>query len=257
MSNTETVHTNEIPGMQGRRRSAVRSEPGKSHGLRRVVCAVLVAASSGTGCVTDADPDTIVARVEPGVPTQLEDPSVRGPVHCVAPWGIDWNDVLDVENAAIVVQFCPKIRASDPYIPEVLWFTNTEDGIEGEPVLYPPGYTPRDKAPTRDFVHKLVGVRYVVQPGNQEHTFRASTIEKGMVLRDLFEGSGEFTPPQMALPATSLLGELPPLPPGIYSADIHFIMSDTHCDGLTADFAKSCLPPGDSFILPTHFVVVP
>lgn len=226
--------------------------------IRGVVCAALVAAGFGAGCVTDADPDTVVARVDPGVPTQPEDSSVRGPEHCVAPWGIDWNDVLHVKKAAMVSPFCTEVRAIDPYTPEVLWITNTEDGIEGGPVLYPPGYTPRDRAPTRDFVHKLESVRYIVQPGNQELSFRASKIEKGVIVRDLFEGStGEFTPPQMAWPATALLGELPRLSPGIYSADIHFIMSDTHCDGQTDVFADSCLPPGDSFMLTRHFIVVP
>ena len=58
-------------------------------------------------------------------------------------------------------------------------------------------------------------------------------------------------------PATALLEELPALPPGTYSADIHLIMSDTHCDGQTNDFAMSCLPPGDSLALTRTFVVQP
>jgi hypothetical protein len=224
----------------------------------RIVYTALLPLVFGAGCATDAQPDdTIVARVDPGVATQPGHSNARRPEHCVAPWGIDWNDVLHVNKAAIVSSFCTEIRASDPYTPEVLWITNTEDGIEGGPVLYPEGYTPRHKAPMNDFLHKLDSVRYVVQPGNQELSFRASQIEKRVTVGDLYEGAPDFTAPQLVWPATALLGELPPLPPGTYSADIHFVMSDTHCDGQTSDFAQSCLPPGDSFTLTRSFVVQP
>ena len=200
--------------------------------------------------------DGAVARAAIGGPAEADDAG-RRPPHCVVPWGIDWSEVLHVKKAAVVSPDCTEVRAGDAYTPEVLWITNTEDGIEGGLVLYPPGYTPRHKAPMNDFLHKLDRVRYVVQPGNQERSFDPSPIQRGLHVGDLYEGSGQFTEVQMVWPATALLGELSPLPPGSYSADIHFIMSDTHCDGQTDDFAKSCLPPGDSLALTRTFVVQP
>jgi len=260
-----------------------------------VGCVALVAAVVGGGCVTDAAPDKgtaagdslqgqdasmtagdtlqgqragegaerkgsggdgVVARAEAEGPAEA-DGGGRRPPHCVVPWGIDWSEVLHVKKAAVVSPDCTEVRAGDPYTPEVLWITNTEDGIEGGPVLYPPGYTPRHKAPMNDFLHKLDRVRYVVQPGNQERSFDAAQIRRGLQVGDLYEGSGQFAEIEMVWPTTALLGELPPLPPGSYSADIHFIMSDTHCDGQSDDFAKSCLPPGDSLALTRTFVVQP
>lgn len=250
---------------------------------RVVVGVALVGAVTSGGCIANTEPDERVPgggtlqgqdarqidrlankRQGDGVVRRDEidgsaeaDGSGRRPPHCVVPWGIDWSEVLHVKKAAVVSADCTEVRAGDPYTPEVLWVTNTEDGIEGGPVLYPPGYTPRHKAPMNDFLHKLDRVRYVVQPGNQERSFDASQIRRGLQVGDLYEGSDQFTEVQMVWPATALLGELPPLPPGMYSAEIHFIMSDTHCDGQSDDFAKSCLPPGDSLALTRTFVVQP
>ena len=216
----------------------------------RLVCCALAAVAAGAGCAIDADPQAAVSAQLVGDGA----PAIR---HCVAPWEIDWNTVLQVEGAAIVTDFCTEVPAGAPYIPEVLWYTNTEDGIEGGPVLYPLEYVPLAKAPMTDFLHKLIGVRYVVQPGGLRFSFLAPAIEQVTTVGALFRGSTQFTPPQLALPATSLLGRLPPLPPGSYSAEIHFVMSATHCDGQTADRAKSCLPAGDSVALTRTFVVTP
>lgn len=215
-----------------------------------------LATVAAAGCATSPDTDEAIgASVDLAAPAQPADASGRHPPDCVVPWGIDWSDVLHINNAALVSPDCTVVRAGDPYIPEVLWITNTEDGIAGGPVLYPPGYTPRRSAPMDDFLHKLEGVRYVVQPGNVEFSFNASKLERKLTVDDLYRGSGQFTPPQLVWPATALLGQLPALPAGAYSADIHFIMSDTHCDGQHADFAESCLPPGDSLALTRQFVV--
>lgn len=215
----------------------------------RVVCCALVAVACGAGCATDAEPEAVAsAEIAEGAILPL-------PPHCVAPWGTDWNAVLDVEGAAIVTDFCTEVPSGAAYIPEVLWITNTENGIEGGPVLYPVDYVPLAKAPMTDFLHKLIGVRYVVQPGNLQFSYLAPFIEEVLTVDPLFRGSTEFTPPQLAWPATSLLGRLPPLPPGSYSAEIHFVMAATHCDGQTTDRAKSCLSPGDTAVVTRRFVV--
>lgn len=230
-------------------------------GVIRLLSIAALAGSAPAGCATGAAPDdatgeSVAAVLDPDVPA-APGAAPRRPAHCVAPWGIDWSDVLHVDKAAMVSPFCTEVAAGDPFTPEVQWITNTEGGVADGPVLYPPGYTPRHKAPMNDFLHKLDSVRYVVQPGDLEFSFTASNIRRLVTVRDLYQGSDEFTPPQMAWPAAALLGELPPLPPGTYSADIHFVMSDAHCDGQHADFALSCLSPGDNFALTRDFVVVP
>lgn len=213
----------------------------------RLVCCALVAVA---GCAMDSDPETMAsAQIE------AEAAILPPPVHCVAPWGIDWNSVLEVGGAEIVNDLCTEVSPGVPYIPEVLWITNTEDGIEGGPVLYPLDYVPLARAPMTDFLHKLIGVRYVIQPGNLPFAFLAPVIEKVVTVGALYRGSPDFTTPQLAWPATSLLGVLPPLPPGSYSAEIHFVMTATHCDGQTTDRAKSCLSPGDNAVSTRRFVV--
>jgi hypothetical protein len=211
------------------------------------------------GCAIDTDPgEASLALVGAEEPTQPGSSADIRRDDCVPKWGIDWNLVLGVDDADIVSPFCTEVHVSDRYVPEALWITNTADGIEGGPVVYPDGYEPALKAPMDDFLHKLARVRYVVRPSGQEFTFPASEIENLLTVDDLFRGSDEFTPPQLVWPAVALLGELPRLlVPGSYRAEIHFLMSDTHCDGQTTDFAKSCLPPGDSFVLARDFTVVP
>jgi hypothetical protein len=191
-----------------------------------------------------------------GNPTQ---PSANGQrrFHCVASWGIDWNEVLGVDDADIVNLFCLEVHTGDRFIPGVLWITNTADGIEGQPVVYPDGYVPARHAPMDDFLHKLVAVRYVVQPGGLEFSFRAGEIEGLVTVGDLFKGSDQFTPAEYVKPAAALLGKLPPLPQGFYTAEVHFIMSDVHCDGQTPDRENSCLGRGDTFLLTRHFAVLP
>ena len=218
----------------------------------------LLAIACAGGCALNADPEKIaVSGTRSAVTAPEDDAAPRRPPHCVVDWGTDWSDVLHVDKAALVGPFCTHVRPGDPYTPEVLWITNTEDGIEDGPVLYPPGYTPRHKAPMNDFLHKLDSVRYIVHPSGAEFSFSASNIRRTLAVGDLYEGSvGQFTEPQMVLPATALLGQLPALPSGTYSADIHFVMSDTHCDGQTTDFSASCLTPGDNFTLTRDFSVV-
>jgi hypothetical protein len=149
----------------------------------------------------------------------------------------------------------PALRVSGG-LPSI-WITNTPDGVEGHPVVYPVDYVQASKAPMTDFLHKLIGVRYVVHPGGQEFRFRPGDLEELVTLDDLFKGSGQFDPAELAKPAVALLGSLPPLPAGFYDADIHFALSATHCDGQTADRASSCLPAGDTLVLTRHFGVLP
>jgi hypothetical protein len=207
----------------------------------------------------DGEPDEASAAAAGEVATALASPGPIGriPAHCVAKWGIDWSRVLGVVDAEIVSPFCTEIHTGVSFIPEVLWITNAAAGIPGGPVVYPDGYEPFLKAPMDDFRFKLESVRYVLQPSGKEVTFHASDIEKLLTVADLFRGSDDFTVPQLVWPTTALLGKLPPLPPGDYSTDIHFVMSDTHCDGQTTDFAASCLPPGDTLAITRDFIVVP
>jgi hypothetical protein len=189
--------------------------------------------------------------------TQSEHPREHHRYHCVLPWGIDWNRVFHLHDAAIVIPACPEIHPGDRYVPLFFWTTNTKEGIEGQPVVYPDGYVPARAAPVHDFLHKLVKARYVVQPGGQEYVFRAREIEDVVTLGDLGRGSEFVTPAEYPEPAVALLGKLPPLPLGTYSTEIHVTMSDTHCDGLGTDFDSHCLPPGETFLFPQDFSVVP
>lgn len=177
------------------------------------------------------------------------------PPHCIAPWGIDWSDVLGVTDAEIVSPFCTSVSSAHRVIPEVLWITNAATGTEGNPVVYPDGYFPAQAAPIDDFIGKLTQVRYVIQPGGQQITYPASAIERRLVVRDLFAGSGEFADSELAWPTVALLGKLPALAPGNYRAEIHLVLSAQHCDGQTGSVADSCLPAGDTLAISRGFTV--
>lgn len=175
---------------------------------------VLLAVACAGGCALNADPEKIaVSGTRSAVTAPEDDAAPRRPPHCIADWGTDWSDVLHVDKAAIVSSpFCTHVRPGDPYTPEVLWITNTEDGIEGGPVLYPPGYTPRHKAPMNDFLHKLDSVRYVVQPSGAEFSFSASNILPGK------RSARRIAPPSPATTATTRPRCSMRSPPSIASA---------------------------------------
>jgi hypothetical protein len=211
--------------------------------MKILISTTLLSTLAITGCAIDGEPEQAVSAV------------TAAPPHCVAPWGVDWSDTLGVTSADLVTPFCANVVAGDRYVPEVLWITNTADGVEGHPVLYPGGYVPSSRAPATDFLHKLDQVRYVVHPGGQQYVFRGQDIEKVVTVGDLLRGSGDYDPAELAKPAIALLGTLPALTPGAYTADIHFVMSAAHCDGQTADRDNSCLQAGDTYLLTRHFTV--
>ena len=209
-------------------------------------------------CAVDADPaDHGEAATTATAQAQPEHRHEHVRYHCVLPWGTDWNRVLDLPDAALVIPACPEIHPGDRYVPLLIWTTNTRDGVEGLPVVYPDGYVPTKAAPMHDFLHKLERVRYVVQPGGQEYVFRPSRVDDLVTVGDLWADSGFFPPEQFPLPAMAFLGKLPPLPLGTYSTEIHLIMSEPHCDGAGTDLANNCLVAGDNFLFPQNFSVVP
>lgn len=178
--------------------------------------------------------------------------------HCVAPWGIDWNEVLGVDDASIVAPFCGTVSRGDvarPFTPEVLWITNTPDGIPGGPVIYPRGYRPENATPILDFVGKLERVIYVVHPGGDTISYDGRSIGTLVTVGELYEGSDELTEPQMVWPAFALLGRLPAPPVGAYSVDVHLVMRARHCDGNGAVAADNCLEAGDTLVKTRDFRV--
>lgn len=199
------------------------------------------------------------AAVDDALAVGLEAAPAAASRDCVAPWGIDWNDALSIHDAAIVSPFCTSVGPGKVFTPEVKWITNTENGFAGHPVLYPPGYEPSVQAPIVDFIVKLRAVRYVVHPIELEFVFSPNGIEELLTVGDLYRGSTTegFTPDEYVWPSLSLLGKLPGLPPGEYSAEVHFVLDETTCDGQTTDFDASCLPPGDTLVATRKLTVRP
>src|SRR5262245_52770915 len=111
MMNADRVHTNDIRDLRSNGSWRAWRERLPRRHARYLFHAASVAVLWTAGCATDVTPDeAVVARVDPGAPARPDDPMSRRPDHCVAPWGIDWSDVLHVNKVAMVSPFCTQVR---------------------------------------------------------------------------------------------------------------------------------------------------
>ena len=114
--------------------------------------------------------------------------------------------------------------------------------------VVPPGFVPAGTTPLADFKAKLIGVKYVIDPGTkQEKTYQFPNDDSlGTILnRDGFD---------IANPVT--LGTLKPLSVGDHAVDSYLIFSGMHCDGLGDVVADNCLGPGEVLFTTVEFTIV-
>ncbi|HEY7033526.1 MAG TPA: hypothetical protein VH482_19475 [Thermomicrobiales bacterium] len=152
--------------------------------------------------------------------------------HCVSPGGIDQNEFFGV-SAQIVISFCDKIGAGEPWVPAQRWFVNDTF------LVVPDGFVPDGNTPLEDYIAKFSGVKFVIDPGtNQEKTVEFPNDG------NLFTGTlnGEV----VVSPIT--LGTLEPLAVGKHVVDVYWEFSAMHCDGIDVVIGAdgNCLPAGDT-----------
>jgi hypothetical protein len=167
--------------------------------------------------------------------------------HCVLPWGVDLNAVLDTELQILTNIKCTSVPAHERFAPITVWWFNQPGGAPGVPLAYPAGYTPTSNVPARDYMPKVQSATYVVHPSGKSYTFSAKRLERythPATVRDLFGGSGQFPATWDNLPTETWLPPLPGLKAGQYTVDVSVTLSEVACDGTSTDFALACLPAG-------------
>lgn len=170
----------------------------------------------------------------------------RAVTHCIGPDGVDLNELYGVD-AAIVAFVCPPIHAGDHWVPNARWLLNHTFAE------VPDGFEPAGATPVADLRAKLLGVRYVIDPGTrQERTYTFTNTE------NLWIGTAHGTPwGDIPLASTAPMGVLDPLSVGEHTVHRYWRLSGMHCDGLGAVVEDNCLPAGESlFGPPIQFTVL-
>lgn len=231
---------------------------------RYLVETLLVAALTACGGPQQPSPQTLHGAATPSgqdaaAQREREGDRDREGNHCVLPWGTDWNEALDLDQA-IVIYSCPKIPARTPWVPlQIAFFNGGTDPLN--PLLYPAGYTPQRRLPIDDYFSKLGRVRYLVTNTDsgkvQQQTFEARRVVERATIATLWTGTAFFPPEWMGFGVLAFKPALPGLAAGHYEATIDTELSAPNCDGFTDSVPDSCYPAGFSSYGPYLFEVVP
>lgn len=134
--------------------------------------------------------------------------------------------------------------------------------------VYPEGYVPDHRAPMADFLSKLTQARYVIsRDGEVEITRtvrRPALLERAELGRfgDLFIAPDSTLVPGVTIDARA--PEWTTLEPfdsrglalGEHTIEIHWTLSERHCDGFAPDPTNNCLLAGESLSTRTTFTIV-
>jgi hypothetical protein len=160
---------------------------------------------------------------------------------CVTPTDIDLNERYGVSEA-IVAPFCAEIGSGRRWTVTNAWFMSPAfDAV-------PAGFVPEGDTPLEDFILKLVGVKYVVDPGTKhEKTYVFPNDESLGIVSDV----------DADVANTVTLGALKPLSVGGHVVDSYFVLRAMHCDGFGDDVAMNCLPAEETLFSTVSFTVTP
>ena len=152
--------------------------------------------------------------------------------HCISPTGTDLNELWGVTEA-IVASFCTEIGAGRNWRVGQAWFMNRTFK------KVPKSFVPTGATPIEDFIAKLVGVKYVVDPGTaQEQTYVFTNVGDLGTIPEIPDGG--------SVAQGLTMGVLGPLSIGVHVVDSYWSMSAMHCDGLGRVIEQNCLPAGDT-----------
>lgn len=127
---------------------------------------------------------------------------------------------------------------------------------------------PDHRAPIADFLSKLTEARYVIRRDGEVEVTR--TVRRPALLERAHLGRfGDlFVAPDTTLvPGVTIVGRAPEwttlepfdsrgLAPGEHTIEIHWTLSERHCDGFAPDPVGNCLPAGESLSTSTAFTVI-
>lgn len=161
---------------------------------------------------------------------------------CITPTDVNLNERYGVSDA-IVAPFCPAVSSGRRWTVSSAWSMNSTFEDPGPAEFEPAGATPLE-----DFIAKLIGVKYVVDPGtNKEKTY----------LFPNADNLGVFVGDDFAIANPLTLGSVQPLNVGDHVVDSYLLFRAMHCDGLGHVIGENCLPAGETFYDRVQFTVTP
>jgi len=163
--------------------------------------------------------------------------------HCITPTEVDLNERYGVSET-IIAPFCANLNSGQPWTVSNGWFMSPTF------TAMPAGFEPAGKTPIEDFIAKLIGVKYVVDPGTrQEKTYVFGNDDDLGIFNDRELGT--------VVANTVSLGTLKPLSVGDHVVDSYLLLSAMHCDGFGDVVTDNCLPAGETLFSSVEFEVTP
>jgi hypothetical protein len=181
----------------------------------------------------------LVACLGLGASESSAEPKTTKP--CITPTDVDLNERYGVSDA-IVAPFCPEVSSGRRWTVTNAWFMNVEFAA------VPADFVAAGDTPLEDFIAKLIGVKYVVDPGtSKQKTYVFGNDEDLGIVFDA----------DAVIANTLTLGVLKPLSVGDHVVESYLLFSAMHCDGFGADVASNCLPAGEVLFSSVTFTVTP
>jgi hypothetical protein len=181
----------------------------------------------------------LVACLGLGASASSAEPKTAKP--CITPTDVNLNERYGVSDT-IVAPFCTEVNSGRRWTVSNAWFMN----YSFEAV--PEGFEAAGATPLDDFIAKLIGVKYVVDPGTKKEKTYVFGNDDDLGIVD--DGIG-------IIANAVTLGVLKPLSVGDHVVDSYLLFSAMHCDGYGAVVAENCLPAGEVLFSSVTFTVTP
>src|SRR5262245_42889715 len=161
---------------------------------------------------------------------------------CITPTDVNINERYGISDA-VVAPFCTAVGSGRGWTVSNAWTMNATFEDPGPAEFEPAGATPLE-----DFKAKLIGVKYVVEPGtSREKTYLFPNSDRlGTFLGDGFTVANAVS-----------LGAVHPLDVGGHAVDSYLLFRAMHCDGFGSVVGENCLPAGETFFDRVEFTVTP
>lgn len=158
--------------------------------------------------------------------------------NCVHPSsGISLNELFSVPEQFVHPICGGGLTAGEHWRPVWSYF-----GADGANAVYPQGYVPLYPNPMDDILAKVT-IMVVIDGGTSQqksYTFLptdADTFRTDVRIHDL-------NPAFPDIPSFFVIPRMAPLSAGHHTYQFFWVQSAAHCDGMSTDEAKSCLPAG-------------